>query len=79
MRDLNINGPVETQFAPGAETYLVNGVSSDPSGANVPEDLELYQFQGTSLQWLGTIGATDTNTEDNALGLEPMGHDAADL
>jgi hypothetical protein len=70
LRDLGINGPVETQFAPGAETYLVNGVSSNPSGANVPEDLELYQFQGTSLQWLGTIGATDTNTEDNALGLE---------
>jgi hypothetical protein len=70
LRDLGINGPVETQFAPGAETYLVDGVSSDPSGANVPEDLELYQFQGTTLEWLGTIGATETNTADNALGLE---------
>jgi hypothetical protein len=70
LHDLGINGPVETTFAPGAETYLVDGVSSDPSGANVPEDLELYQFEGTSLQWLGTIGATETNTADNALGLE---------
>ena len=70
VHDLGINGPVETQFAPGAETYLVNAVSSDPSGGNVPEDLELYQFQGTSLQWLGTIGASDDNITGNPFNLE---------
>jgi hypothetical protein len=70
LHDLGINGPVETDFSPGAETYLVNGVSSDASGGSVPEDLELYQFQGTTLEWLGTIGATDANDGGNALGLE---------
>jgi hypothetical protein len=70
IHDLGISGPVETQFAPGAETYLVNAVSSDPSGSNVPENLELYQFQGSSLQWLGTIGASDDNLDENPFGLE---------
>jgi hypothetical protein len=70
LRDLGINGPVETQFAPTAETYLVDGVSSNPSGGNVPEDLELYEFQGTSLEWLGTIGATDDSLTSNPLNLE---------
>jgi hypothetical protein len=64
VRPLGVSGPVETDFAPSGSTYLIDGVSSQPSSGpdgDPPEDLELYDFHGTSLQWLGTIGATDDN------------------
>jgi hypothetical protein len=62
IRPLGISGPVESDFTPSGATYLVDGVSTAPTSTqDVPEDLELYDFQGESLQWLGTIGATDDN------------------
>jgi hypothetical protein len=68
LQQLGISGPIATDFAPSAYTYLINGVSTDPGGGittQPAEDLELYTFDGTSLRWLGTIGATDNNTSGN--------------
>lgn len=76
LQQLGISGPIETDFTPSGYTYLINGVSSDPTGgigqvnSDPAEDLELYNFDGTSLHWLGTIGATGTNLGGNILGLQ---------
>jgi hypothetical protein len=67
VQQLGVSGPIETDFAPSQDTYLVNVQSASScqqasdycsASGDVSEPIQLYDFRGTSLESLGTVGTT---------------------
>jgi hypothetical protein len=65
IQQLGVSGPIETDFASGQDTYLVNVQSGSScqqesycTGDAVNEPIQLYDFRGTSLESLGSVGTT---------------------
>jgi hypothetical protein len=82
LHPLGISGPVETNFSPSGQTYVLNVQIPQDFGTSLPGvTMELYRFRGTSLKPVASIGlaySLDPNSgEETWDGLPPTFEDAA--
>jgi hypothetical protein len=82
LHPLGISGPIETNFSPSGETYVLNVQIPQDFATNLPGvTMELYRFRGTSLTPVASIGLAYSLDPNSGVetwdGLPPTFEDAA--